>query len=121
MRKVKFSPHAERDLEDVLFWTRENFGVSAELRYYKLLQQAIRDLRLDPLRPGSELDAGLGLGLRIYHLRQSRTHVPATAGRVKKPRHIVLFRLAGEDLIEIVRVLHDGSDLARHLPTDFDD
>jgi toxin ParE1/3/4 len=32
------------------------------------------------------------------------------------PRHFLIFRLRRDSAVEIVRVLHDSMDLARHLP-----
>jgi len=35
---------------------------------------------------------------------------------VKKPRHFLVYRRRGEEVIDVVRVLHDARDLERHLP-----
>ena len=31
--------------------------------------------------------------------------------------HLILLRVSGEQRIDIIRILHDGMDLARHLPS----
>ncbi|MFM8251121.1 MAG: hypothetical protein ACKOBW_05935 [Planctomycetota bacterium] len=54
-----------------------------------------------------------------YHLRQSRDHVSRSIGRIRQPRHFLLFRITAESCLEIGRVLHDSLDLARHLPLDY--
>ena len=51
-----------------------------------------------------------------YHLLYSRDRVPKATGRVGKPRHFLLFRIATDGCLEIGRVLHDSMDLKRHVP-----
>ena len=53
-------------------------------------------------------------GARSYHLEFSRSRV--SGSRVKAPRHYLLYRRRGDGVIEVARILHDASDLARHLP-----
>jgi len=55
-------------------------------------------------------------GARTYHLSLSRSRLPGAV--VKEPRHFILFRRSGE-VIEVARILHDASDLERHLPQDY--
>jgi toxin ParE1/3/4 len=38
---------------------------------------------------------------------------------VKSPRHIVFYRVASDDVIEVIRLLHDAMDVHRHLPNDW--
>jgi toxin ParE1/3/4 len=45
--------------------------------------------------------------------------VAKAVGRVKTPRHFLVYRLATPECIEVGRVLHDSMDLTRHLPHDF--
>ena len=56
-------------------------------------------------------------GARTYHLSLSRRRVSRPG--VKEPRHFLLYRLRGEGVIEVARILHDGRDLQRHLPEDY--
>jgi hypothetical protein len=51
--------------------------------------------------------------VRAYHLFFSRPRVRAP--RVKLPRHFVFYRRRGH-VIELSRLLHDASQLERHLP-----
>jgi len=37
---------------------------------------------------------------------------------VKNPRHIVFYRVASDDVIDVVRLLHDAMDVQLHLPND---
>ncbi|MFO5990403.1 type II toxin-antitoxin system RelE/ParE family toxin, partial [Pseudomonas aeruginosa] len=37
-------------------------------------------------------------------------------GKVVRPRHFVFYRMATDQVLEVVRVLHDAMDLDQHLP-----
>lgn len=39
-------------------------------------------------------------------------------GTVKSPRHIVFYRVANDDVIEVVRLLHGAMEVQLHLPND---
>jgi len=113
------SPAAQREMASILLWSEEHFGEAAHLRYEALLIQAIDDLAVDPLRTGSEDRVEIAEGLRSYHLWHSRNRVAQSPRRVRRPRHLFLFRLNDNGAVEIVRVLHDSMDLPRHLPESF--
>jgi toxin ParE1/3/4 len=49
-----------------------------------------------------------------YHLIYSRQQ----AKHPKSPRHIVFYRVANDDVIEVVRLLHDAMEVQLHLPND---
>ena len=114
--KVILAPAAEADLAGILAWSAEAFGDAARRRYAALIVQAIEDLTVDPARVGVETRPEIAAGVQTYHLAQSRNRVAPAAGRVITPRHFVIFRLRSDSAVEIVRVLHDSMDLARHLP-----
>lgn len=112
---VRLVGTAKRDLSEVMEWTAKEFGSRAALRYDALIKQALRDIGADPGRPGSkERPEIMVAGARTYHLAFSRDRVEGK--RVKAPRHFLLYRRAGKDVIEVARILHDSCDLARHLP-----
>jgi len=115
-QRILLSPAARQDIQDVLIWSVEKFGLSAAARYRALLIHALRDLEVDPLRPGSRTRAELHEGARTYHLAFSRSGVEGQ--RVKTPRHFVLYRI-GSTGLEVARILHDSCDLARNLPEDY--
>jgi toxin ParE1/3/4 len=99
-----------------LVWTLERFGERSVARYRDLLKQAIRDIAADPGRPGSKERPDLARGIWTYHLAFSRDRAASDLGIVRKPRHFLVYRRRGDDLIDVVRVLHDARDLQRHLP-----
>ena len=102
----------------MLKWSFEEFGNEAYLRYAALIRQALLDIAADPELPGSKERPDIMVGgARTYHLSLSRAR--AEGGKVKDPRHFLVYRRRGDGVIEIARVLHDSRDPARHLPTGF--
>ncbi len=91
----------------------EHFGADAADRYESLIGQALTDIGEDPFRPGAASRPELPEGVYAYHLASSRERV--TGGRVHTPRHFVLYRIVSFR-IEVLRLLHDSRDLARHVP-----
>jgi toxin ParE1/3/4 len=73
------------------------------------------DVPADPERPGAKTRSGLPAGILVYHLAARRER--ATGVKVKEPRHFLVYRVT-RHAVQIIRVLHDSRDLARHLPTD---
>jgi len=114
--KARLSPEAEADLEDILEWSETHFGEGAAMRYAELVIQALRDLEADPHRPNARHLPELQPGLFSYHLANSRDRV--AGDRVKTPRHFLLYRQRSDDILDVVRILHDSRDLAQHLPDD---
>ncbi len=118
MRRLRLSRLAETDIVAVLQWTDTEFGESARLRYQTLIAAALNDLASDPLRVGTRERPELGVGLRSYHLDFSRARVPADIDRVRRPRHLLIYRLPDDAWVDIGRLLHDAMELSRHLPGD---
>lgn len=108
---------AKDDIRAIIRWSLKEFGAAAALRYSDLIEQAVRNLRDDPMRPGAKERAELGNGVRTYHLKFSRNHV--AGDRVKEPRHLLAYRIRKDDVIEVVRLLHDSRELVRHLPEEY--
>jgi toxin ParE1/3/4 len=121
MPRYVLSPAAERDIASILAWTHEHLGERARLRYEALIVQAIVDLAENPTRPGSVPRIDLSREARTYHLWHSRRRVDTTVGRVRQPRHFLVFRMTQANQIEIGRVLHDSMDLPSNLPDEYRD
>ena len=67
-------------------------------------------------RPGSQDKNDLQKGIRSYHLSFSRERARTAIGIVRNPRHFVVYRRReGKSVIDILRILHDGRGLQRHL------
>ncbi len=108
--RVRLSAAAEADFQDILRWTIERFGEAQARAYAKTLADAVAALSAGPTIPGARRRDKIAKGLFSLHVgRQGR-----------KGRHFVLFRIGrdGDRLaIEVLRLLHDAMDLARHVPT----
>lgn len=109
---ARLSPEAEADFLDILEWSTRHFGVAAAKRYADLIIQALHDLEVDAERPGVQQRPELPTGVHTYHLAQSHDRV--AGGRVKAPRHFILYRIE-EQRLDVLRILHDSRDLARYL------
>jgi len=103
LRTVLFAGPAARQLDDILEESEENFGPAARDRYESLVLQALKDLLDNPARPGVRQ----GAGRLHYDLRHSRIRVPKERGRVATPRHLIVGRVVGRDLL-VLAFGHDG-------------
>jgi toxin ParE1/3/4 len=110
---------AVADIESILAWTHETFGAKARRRYEALLIRSISDVANQPDRPGSCSRPEIAATARTYHLFHSCQRVTSGVGRVRHPRHFVLYRTRPDGTVEIGRVLHDSMDLSRHLPVEY--
>jgi toxin ParE1/3/4 len=118
MARYVLAPAAMSDIISILEWTQQRFGMQGRFRYEALLKQAMKDIAVEPLRIGSHVCAGISIAARIYHIGGSRNRVSAI-GKVRSPRHILLYRIREDGIIEIGRVLHERMDIARHLPDEY--
>jgi toxin ParE1/3/4 len=116
---VILAPSAKADMRDVLDWSLEKFGLQAEKRYRALLKQALTDIANNPRRPGFQERPDIAQDVLVYHLRFSRERAKSALGTVGDPRHFVVYRQRKHsNVIEVIRILHDGRDLARHVRND---
>lgn len=115
MRILRISPVADADIASALTWSVEHFGEKAHRRYQILITTALEDLCANPDKIGSVKRPEFGAGLRSYHLRFSRRDARTAEGVVHRLRHMVVYRPNGDSILEVVRVLHDGMELKRHL------
>jgi len=115
MAKYRIAHTAVSDIEDVLRYSQVQFGARARVRYQELIRTAIEDLAVTPTRVGSSPRDEISPGLRSFHLTYVRERAATTTGTVQRPRHIVFYRLADDQVIEIVRILHDAMEVGQHL------
>ena len=116
---VIIAPKARSDIAGILEWTHENFGPQTTKRYAKLIETAIQEIAADPERTGSEPRPEIAKKCRTYHLVHSRKRAGARGNRIRRPRHLLLYRVATAGNLEIGRVLHDSMELDRHLPEEY--
>jgi toxin ParE1/3/4 len=80
-----------------------------------LLVTAIRQVARDPEGLLTQERSELGPRIRSFHVRHARG-TPTTA-RVRRPVHVLYYRVAGDGVIEVIRVLHERMEPSRHLET----
>jgi toxin ParE1/3/4 len=103
-RRIVLSRLAETDLAHIAAWTAENFGQRQAEVYIDALLDTIDELSAgEPAR--SKARDEIAIGLRTLHM----------AKRGRQGRHVLVYKSA-EDLLMIVRILHDSMEVSRHLP-----
>ncbi len=106
--RVRLARTADQDFQQIMQWTQEKFGMSQSRIYGKTIANALKDLRSGPAIPGAKLREDIGPQIKTLHI----------ARKGRKGRHILLFRQNNDaKVIEVLRILHESMDLARHLPT----
>ena len=106
MWQIILSSEAEKDFSRILTYTRDTFGPRQAEIYETTLLDAIALLDAGPEILGSIARDELRPGIRSLHV--------ARHGR--RGRHFIVYRARDEHRIEVVRILHDAMDLARHIP-----
>ena len=79
--------------------------------YHRLIVAAMTAVGDFPALPGSREVAKVA-ELRTLHLRSMRRLV-TPAHRVREPRHLLIYRVAPDGVVEILSLLHDRMLLAR--------
>jgi toxin ParE1/3/4 len=104
--KVRLAAQAELDFSEIITWTIENFGERQVKTYAETLTLAIEALHDGPDQLGAKARHDIGPGISTFHVaRQGRSG-----------RHFVVFHEAKDQCIDVLRLLHDSMDLARHIP-----
>ncbi|WP_296180317.1 type II toxin-antitoxin system RelE/ParE family toxin [Pseudomonas sp. UBA1879] len=114
--RYRISQAALSDITDILRHSQVQFGTEARLRYQTLLQTAMEDVARTPSRIGSSMRDEIAPGLRSFHLTYSRKRASGAQRLVQNPRHILFYRIADDQVIEVVRILHDAMEARLHLP-----
>lgn len=104
--KVRLAAQAELDFSDIVAWTFENFGARQAETYAETLALAIAALHDGPELVGGKARDDIEPGICILHV----------ARRGRSGRHFVVFRETQNQCIDVLRLLHDSMDLARHIP-----
>ena len=104
--KVLLSDQAELDLLEITIWTVEKFGDRQADEYAETISLAVEALHDGPEILGVKQRDDIGLGICTFHVARN--------GR--KGRQFVVFKSSAPYQIEVLRLLHDSMDLARHLP-----
>lgn len=105
---IRLAVAAEQDYRQILRWTVANFGQRQAGTYAKTLTNALNDLAHGPAIIAAEQREDIGPGIHTLHV----------ARKGRKGRHFVVFRSdcsRGENVIDVLRILHDSMDLPHHL------
>lgn len=89
----------------ILAWTRSQFGSRQAQAYARTLSRALQALGEGPDVAGARQRDDLGQDIRVLHVARQGRH----------GRHFVVFRTGGKHAIDVLRILHDSMDLARHV------
>lgn len=105
---VRLATAAEADFQDILEWTVDWFGAKQARVYALTLSSAIQALADGPTIAGVKAREDIGPDVSTLHVARGR----------RKGRHFIVFRARqarGNNVIEILRILHDAMDLQRHI------
>ena len=102
---------AEDDIDRILLESARQWSIEAAGRYDRLMRAVFAALDAAPALPGSQDVAKLA-GVRAYPLRHGRNRVEQDQ-RVGQPRHVVVYRIGRDGVVEIIGVAHDRMLLAR--------
>ena len=101
---VRLTDQASQDVEDILDWTFQQFGLRQLEIYTDTINDALEILNEGPKDPGVRWHPELGEAVATLHV----------ARHGHKGRHVLFFRLRAPDcVIEVLRVLHDSMDLSK--------
>ena len=113
MARFRLARPAQIDLANILSMSVERWGAEGRQRYAAVLAAAMRQVAAEPDGPLTKDRPDLRSGIRSFHVRYARRS--AAAAKVRRPVHVLYYRVAQEGVIEIVRVLHEKMDPSRHL------
>jgi len=102
---------AEADIDRILLQSAREFGIEAAERYDLLMRSVFAAVGASPARPGSQ-EVSTVPGVRVYPLRLGRRLVTEEL-RVGRPRHLVVYRLGRDGVVEIIGLVHDRMLLTR--------
>jgi toxin ParE1/3/4 len=108
--RVRLGATAEDDFIRILDYTRKPFGSKQAASYRTTLLDALATLEAGPEVRGSLARPELFRDVRSLHV----------ARKGRRGRHFIIFRPVGEDVVEVLRILHDAMDLVRHVPGPID-
>ena len=92
-------------IEAALLESARRWGIDAATRYSRLIVAAMTAVDDAPALTGSREVPSVA-GVRSLHLRSARRFV-AREHRVGEPRHLIVYRVALDGVVEILGLVHD--------------
>jgi len=114
MARFRLSRPARADLAHILATSADRWGTEGRRRYAAILAAAMREVAANPEGPATRDRSELVTGVRSFHVRHARSDDP-DINNVRRPVHVLYYRVPRRGLIEIVRVLHERMEPSRHL------
>lgn len=102
---------AEDQIDALLIDSARDHGLEAAGRYGQLILTVMAALGDEPQMIGS-VEVPRLPGIRAYPTRLARQRIEP-ARRVASPRHLVIYRLAANGVVEILGLVHDRMVLSR--------
>ncbi len=102
--RVQLTDMAEIDLIGIKIWTTEKFGAPQAAKYLEVIASALEDLMIGPKPIGSKPRKDIWPNIRSLHVQR----------KGNKGRHLLVFKEAKNQTIQVLRLLHDSMDLKRH-------
>lgn len=106
--EVRLGAEARRDFARILTHTRDTFGPQQLSIYSVTLIDALATLESGPDILGSVARDDILPDMRTLHV----------ARKGRRGRHLILYKASQGNVIDVIRILHDQMDLARHVPPD---
>ena len=113
MARYRLSELAKNDLAAILRRSEGLHGREARIRYRACLTAAMRRVAADPQGAVSADRSDLFPGIRSFPIRLSRDE--SREAPVTNPVHVIFYRVMEPGIVEIVRVLHERMEAARHI------
>jgi toxin ParE1/3/4 len=102
---------AEGQIEAILLGSARKHGMEAAARYAQLIRESMSAIAADPRRHGS-IEIPRLKGVRAYAIRVGRLKIQPDL-RVGTPRHLLVYRVAADGVVEVLGVVHDRMLLSR--------
>ena len=103
--RIQITKSADRDFANILRDSEQKFGRAQAEIYQRILSAALDELTAGPEILGSQSKTSVRPGLRILHV----------ARKNRSGRHMLVYAAQKNNVILILRILHDAMDLARHV------
>lgn len=98
-------------IDDILLESARRWGIDTADRYHRLILAAMNAVGNNPDLLGFGTIPRVA-GLRTYHLLLARQKVERDY-RVGQPRHLLIYHVAADGIVEILSVVHDRMHLPR--------